>query len=297
MEYYKRIQDAIDFIEENLTEKIEIHKVSEKAHFSPFYFQRLFRMISGFSVYEYIMKRRLSEACKLLNGTDLSILEIAISFDYSSHEAFSRAFCKYFGINPSEYRKNSQIKVEFTDKLIINHFVGAFPDYKFDEPVIRQMKKKIIYGYSYKTNLDSDKYFNDIPGFYGDFGENTHFMKIPERVCPAISYGIPFDYKANGEFSFLVGEETGITSNVSENSFAILELPEGEYAEFSINGSVEECQKAWRYIFSIWLPKSDYNKADSPDYEMTDVCGSCYPEKMKMKIVVPLIRKKTNYGV
>lgn len=70
MDYYKRIQNAIHFIEDNLTQKLRIVDISSKACFLTFHFQRVFQAISGFSVQEYILKRRLTEAAELIKHTD-----------------------------------------------------------------------------------------------------------------------------------------------------------------------------------------------------------------------------------
>ena len=107
MDYFERIQNAIEYIEDNLQEKMSITNISSQSYFSAFHFQRLFQAITGFSVQQYIRNRRLSEAAVLLITTSQSILEIAISFEYGSQEAFTRAFVQYFGITPTKYRKHT----------------------------------------------------------------------------------------------------------------------------------------------------------------------------------------------
>ena len=107
MDYFERIQNAIEFIEENLQEKLTITDISSQSYFSAFHFQRLFQAITGFSVQQYIRNRRLSEAASLLATTTQNILEIAINFQYGSQEAFTRAFVQYFGVTPAKYRKGA----------------------------------------------------------------------------------------------------------------------------------------------------------------------------------------------
>lgn len=72
MDYYSRIQNAIEFIELNLNEDISITDIASKAFFSVFHFQRLFQAISGFSVKGYIRKRRMTEAAILLKAMDFN---------------------------------------------------------------------------------------------------------------------------------------------------------------------------------------------------------------------------------
>ncbi|KAB3525921.1 hypothetical protein F8153_14405 [Alkaliphilus serpentinus] len=62
----------------------------------------------------------------------------------------------------------------------------------------------------------------------------------------------------------------------------------GKYAVFKINGSVETAQNTWRYIYGTWLPNSNYEREEGPDFEVTDVCKSVYPGNMSMEIYIPI---------
>ena len=289
MDYYYRIQNAIEFIEINLKENINITDIASKACFSAFHFQRLFQAISGFSVQGYIRKRRLSEAAILLTKTDKTILEIAVIFQYGSQEAFTRAFESCFGMTPAKYRKiqepgkNHLAKINFLD-----YERKMQGDLNIDKPEINQLGKTYIAGYEYKTNLNDDKYFNEIPGFYHDFGRNEYYMRIPERINPAFAYGISCSFQDDGYFSFVVGEAVRLPIEGLENGFVSLEIPEGKYAVFKVDGSVGIAQNTWRYIYGIWLPNSNYEWREDPDFEVTDVCNSVYPDRMSMKIYIPV---------
>lgn len=70
--------------------------------------------------------------------------------------------------------------------------------------------------------------------------------------------------------------------------FVNMTIPGGKYAVFKIDGSVEVAQNTWRYIYRAWLPNSNYERAEGPDFEVTDVCNSRYPDQMDMKMYIPL---------
>jgi AraC family transcriptional regulator len=289
MDYYHRIQNAIEFIEINLNENVHITDVASKACFSAFHFQRLFQAISGFSVQGYIRKRRLSEAAILLTETDKSILEIAVAFQYGSQEAFTRAFDNCFGMTPAKYRKMQEPARNYLEKTnFLDYERKIQGDLNIDKPEIIQLSKTYIAGYEYKTNLNDEKYFNEIPDFYHDFGRNEYYMRIPERIAPAFPYGISCNYQEDGRFSFVVGEAVRLTIERIENGFVNLEIPEGKYAVFKVDGPVRIAQNTWRYIYRTWLPNSNYERREGPDFEVTDVCNSVYPEKMSMKIYIPV---------
>lgn len=68
MDYFERIQNAIEFIEENLQEKLMITAISSQSYFSPFHFQRLFQAITGFSVQQYIRNKAFRSGFPLKNN-------------------------------------------------------------------------------------------------------------------------------------------------------------------------------------------------------------------------------------
>lgn len=290
MDYYERIQNAIQFIEENLTQELDIVDISSKACFSPFHFQRIFQAICGFSVKEYVRKRRLTEAANQLRQTNKTILDIALDYQYGSQEAFTRAFEAYFEVTPAKLRR-AEAKIDHgLRKIDFMEFEGStFREFSIDKPNIITRSKTNVVGYEYMTTLDNEKYFHDTPSFYDDFGRNEYYMKISDRVAPAFPYGVSCNFKNDGKFSFVVGEVVGKPNIELDTGFVDLEIPGGRYAEFKVNGSVETSQNTWRYIYGKWLPSSGYERTDTPDFEIVDVCNSSFPDKMMMKIYIPIV--------
>ncbi|MCR8993666.1 AraC family transcriptional regulator [Brevibacillus laterosporus] len=288
MDYFERIQDSIEFIEKNLQEEVKITEISSKSCFSAFHFQRIFQAITGFSVQEYIRSRRLSEVAVLLKETRKNILEIALFFQYGSQEAFTRAFVNHFGLTPANYRRGGTIikqqkKINFLDYK--NKMIG---DLIMNKPEIVVLNKKHIIGYEYKTSLNHEQYFKEIPTFYTDFGKNRYYHKIPRRSSPIMSFGISTNFHDEGHFSFIIGEEVKEMNTTLEKGFVNLEIPEGKYAKFKVNGPAELVQNTRRYIYGTWLLNSKYEREDGPDFEITDVLNSIYPNEMKMKIYIPI---------
>ncbi|KPU44820.1 transposon Tn10 TetD protein [Oxobacter pfennigii] len=104
MEYATKIQKSINFIENNLCEKLKLSDIAKQSYFSEFYFHKLFRNVTGAPVMEYIRQRRLNEASNDLLRTDEKITDIAFKYQFSSEESFSRAFKRVFGLSPRKYR-------------------------------------------------------------------------------------------------------------------------------------------------------------------------------------------------
>lgn len=108
MDYSAEVQKAIDSIEDNLYDDIKLSDIAKKSHLSEFYFHRLFHKITGETVMGYVRKRRLSKAALDLKNTELTVLDIAVKYQFSCGESFARAFKKMYGITPYEYRKSSK---------------------------------------------------------------------------------------------------------------------------------------------------------------------------------------------
>ena len=112
------IQNALTYIEENLTEELEIRDIAKKAFLSPFYFQRIFGVMCGISVGEYIRSRRLSLAGEELARSDAKVIDIAAKYGYDSPDSFNRAFQRFHGISPSSARKTGAELVRFAPMKI-----------------------------------------------------------------------------------------------------------------------------------------------------------------------------------
>ena len=105
MIYIDNIRKALDYIELNLSRPLQLREIAGEAYYSMYHFHRLFHEITGQTLKSYIRKRRMSEAARELIITDKKMTELAIDYGFSSQEAFTRAFEKYFIISPSAYRR------------------------------------------------------------------------------------------------------------------------------------------------------------------------------------------------
>jgi len=104
-----QIKKSIEYIEKNLSEEIKLNEIAKQSYFSEYHFHRLFHKTVGAPVMDYVRKRRLFEASKELVETEEKITDIALKYQFSSEESFSRAFKKLYGLSPREYRKNTRV--------------------------------------------------------------------------------------------------------------------------------------------------------------------------------------------
>lgn len=105
MHYSKPVQDAINYINENFTADLSLEALADHVHFSSYHFHRLFLLCTGEAPMEYIRRQRLRAASRDLVSMKFNIIEIAANYKFESQDGFSRAFKRYYGITPGEYRK------------------------------------------------------------------------------------------------------------------------------------------------------------------------------------------------
>lgn len=92
MEWIERLNSAINYIEEHLTDEIDYERLGEIACCSAYHFQRMFTYMAGMPLSEYIRRRKMSLAAVDLQSTDVKVLDVALKYGYSSPTAFNRAF-------------------------------------------------------------------------------------------------------------------------------------------------------------------------------------------------------------
>ncbi len=102
MDWITGIQNAVNYVEAHLTEPLDYGEIAKQAACSPFYFQRIFGILCGMSLGEYIRNRRLTLAGSELSASDIKVIDAAYKYGYDSPESFARAFAKFHGLTPSE---------------------------------------------------------------------------------------------------------------------------------------------------------------------------------------------------
>lgn len=134
MENSKLISKAVAYAKTHFRDDISLGDVADHAGFSFDYFNRIFLAHTGFTVMAYINYIRLKKAAVALRSTDKSVLDITLDAGYDSHEGFTRAFNKRYGVSPSDYRKNNRAHVlswvDLIDSSVAARFLHDNPDFK-----------------------------------------------------------------------------------------------------------------------------------------------------------------------
>lgn len=270
MEWIESISRAIEYIEENLTNELTIAKIANYAHISPFYFQKGFSMLCGFTVSDYIRQRRLTLAGSEVVSTNEKIIDIALKYGYNSPDSFTKAFTRFHGVTPLSVRKDGAMIKSFAPLKISFTLKGGF---MMECKIVKKSSFTVI-GVSRTFSYDNAK--TEVPQFWTEHYKNGG----GKTVCGM--YGINIDQSMSGkEFEYLIADDYNGTSKVP-SGFVIRTIPEYIWAVFPCKGAMPTAmQDVNKRIFSEWLPNCrDYEIAAGYCVEMySDV--STYPNGLQ----------------
>ena len=185
MNWISSLQKAIDYVEEHITEKIDYEKVAKEACSSAFHFQRIFGIMCGITLGDYIRMRRLTLAAQEIMNTDKKIIDIALDYGYDSPESFTRAFSKFHGVTPTEVRSGATITAfsRLSVKLILSG--GNLMNYRIE----KKDAFKVVCKRKQVEKPGSDVAATDIREFWAECGQNGSMAKIMKYMPKNSAFG------------------------------------------------------------------------------------------------------------
>ena len=289
MDWITGIQNAINYIEEHLTEEINYDKVAEEAACSSFYFQRIFGVLCDISLGEYIRNRRLTLAGNELNVSDIKVIDIALKYGYESPESFTRAFSKFHGITPSEAKKNgSKLKSFSRLSVKITLSGGYMMDYKIVEKEAFEIIEKVE-----AHSIENDVNAKSIPDFWTKSHNDGTVKTLLENTTDrtfifGVCYGNnsdcakTFDYSIGAVYNPKTAVPKGFRRNI---------IPARTWAIFECKGAMPKAmQDMWHKITSEFFPTSGYQ----PTYEMDIEAyteGDMGESDYRSEIWIPVVKK------
>lgn len=268
MDWISGIQKAVDYVETGITGELDYEEIARQAYSSSFHFQRIFSILCGFTLGDYIRMRRLTLAGSELAANDSRILDIAVKYGYDTQESFSRAFSRFHGVTPTQARKGATLKSfsRLSVKLILEG--GNVLDYRIEtQDALRIVCKRI--------GLPSRKELT--------FAEISDFWRqcLTDGTIPALCRYLPGD---NPFGACILGASFGGDARdlnfpyaigvyyngepVREKDFTIEEIPAHTYAVFRCVGSMPEAfNQLYQQIYREFFPASEYQPYDAADFE------------------------------
>lgn len=281
MEWIERLNDAIGYIEEHLTEEIDYEQLGRIACCSSYHFQRMFTYMAGIPLSEYIRRRKMSLAAVDLQGKSMKIIDVAGKYGYHSPTAFNRAFQSVHGIAPSAV-KNEGVSVK------------SFPPITFKITVkgVEEMNYRIetkeafrIVGVSVPLHKDIEKNFTVIPPKWEEISMNGTLQTLIGMMdTPPMGVLGVSTCNDTKPWKYYIAVSTSQDKNDLEEYI----VPAATWAIFPGGGTNESIQELERRIVTEWLPTSGYEYGNAPDVE---VYLNPDPQNAQYEVWIPVVKK------
>lgn len=260
MNWVNRLNKAICYIEQHLTEKLNYEKIADIAGCPIYYFQKLFLYMSNITLNEYIRLRRLSLAAVELQKTNAKVIDVALKYGYNSPTAFNRAFKQFHGVAPSAVKQG-------------NTAFNSYPPLKFSMYMrggeklnfrIEDKKAFRILGMSFPLNKDLEKNFQNVPDMWNKAVEDgkLHELTLMNDITPIGLLGATIHHTK--EWRYFIA----VSSTITNSDYEEYNVPACLWAVFSGSGTNISLQDLERRVIVDWLPTSGYQCTDVPDIEM-----------------------------
>ena len=156
-DYVQRIEKAVEFIENNLKNKLPVDLIAEKACFSKYHFIRVFTTMTGETVGSYVRRRRISRSSVDLISSSRSILSIAMDYQFESQEAYTRSFKRVYHTTPGMYRKHNVHQIAYgRSKLSVSRLRHLKSNITMEPKIVEVPERKLV-GLRTKTSLANNR--------------------------------------------------------------------------------------------------------------------------------------------
>lgn len=303
MEWITCLRQAVDYMERHLLENIGVADVAKAVHISPFYLQKGFKLMTGYSVGEYIRCRRLYLAALDILTEREKIIDIADKYGYDTPESFTKAFGRFHGISPTRIKKDAScIRTFFPLKISVCIQGGNEMDY-----IVEKVKNFQVIGLEKEFSFETS--YEEIPKYWDEFKEKYGRLlmegrqpdgELEKAICDygIGEYGVCIDdlgKEKEGRLRYLIaGAYQGGT--VPEG-MKLYHFPDMEWAKFCCYGKMSAALQAVNTrIYQEWLPGNpDYEMAIGADVEWYEGKNTDAPD-YRSEIWIPVRRKEESAG-
>ncbi|ADO08278.1 MULTISPECIES: MDR efflux pump AcrAB transcriptional activator RobA [Pantoea] len=283
------IRDLLVWLESHLDQPLSLDNVAQKAGYSKWHLQRMFKDVTGHAIGAYIRARRLSKAAVALRLTSRPILDIALQYRFDSQQTFTRAFKKQFAQTPAWYRRSSDW----------NSF-GIRPPIRLDdetqpEPAFVTLPETVLVGQTqnYTCILEQISSYRD--------EMRIHFWKqflLETDTVPPVLYGLhqvraSQDKDDEQEILYTTAVPADSAVNLHSGQSVILEA--GDYVQFTYNGPRVNLQEFILLLYGTCMPTLGLTRRQGQDIERFYTHGgkkrSEPPTEIRCEYLIPIRRQ------
>ncbi|MBE9608995.1 AraC family transcriptional regulator [Chitinilyticum piscinae] len=269
MQHLSRIERATRAMEENLTAPFTAVDAARAACYSYYHFHRLFAARTGVSPGEYLRRRRLTEAARLLCRSRLSITRIAFDFQYESVESFSKAFRSEFGLSPRQARRT------LTPLPCFLPYRQPVAEEHFMTPKLVELPAFSILGYQIETTHEEGANFIEIPQLWERVMANDSqlMQAIPGVADRMVSFGVCTATKNGPQFLYTIGFQVAADTPIPR-SMAKVDIQASRYAVFDVPEGVmpQTIHDTWKELWQFF-DHSELEVSGSGDFERYEEDG------------------------
>jgi len=228
-EHATRIQLVQDYIKENIKKKLTLHELADVAGYSPSYTETLFYALTGKQLFDYIRQLRLTAAAKEMKDQQkLKVLDVSLDYLFDSHEGFTRAFTKQFGVPPKRYQKNPIPIPYFIDFGVMGRYLyqqqrkerNSMPTQTVFVQVIERPKRKAMI----KRGMRASEYFE----YCEEVGCDVWgiLQSVPHALYEPVGFWLPKSMRKPNTSEYVQGVEVpeSYQGDVPEG-FELIDLP------------------------------------------------------------------------
>ncbi|SFN92509.1 AraC family transcriptional regulator, mar-sox-rob regulon activator [Candidatus Pantoea varia] len=284
------IRDLLVWLESHLDQPLSLDNVAQKAGYSKWHLQRMFKDVTGHAIGAYIRARRLSKAAVALRLTSRPILDIALQYRFDSQQTFTRAFKKQFAQTPAWYRRSSEW----------NSF-GIRPPIRLDdetqpEPAFVTLPETVLVGQtqSYTCILEQISSYRD--------EMRMHFWKqflLETDTIPPVLYGLhqvraSQEKDDEQEILYTTAVPADSAANLHSGQNVILEA--GDYVQFTYTGPRVNLQEFILLLYGTCMPTLGLTRREGQDIERFYTHGgkkrSEPPTEIRCEYLIPIRRQQ-----
>ncbi|WP_343209289.1 AraC family transcriptional regulator [Anaerolentibacter hominis] len=282
MNWLSQLNEALDYIENNLTGEVEIERAAKIACCSTYHFQRMFPYLAGIPLSEYIRRRRMTLAALDLSRGE-RVLDVALRYGYESPTAFNRAFQSIHGFPPSSAHKEG---ISLKAYGPIRFQLSVKGEEKMEYRIVQKDSIRIVGG-KYQLPKDMDECFRATPSFWGKAATDGTVAKAVSLMNqePMGVLGVSACLDGETWYYFIAAAtDREVPEGMDEYT-----IPACTWAVFpgsgTMPGAIQEIEKR---AVTEWLPASGYEYADAPDIE---VYLDSNPANASFEVWLPIVKK------
>lgn len=285
IDYKGRINRVFEFIDDNLDSDLSLNTISEIAFFSPFHFHRIFKFITGETLNDYVIRRRIEKSALDLLHKNITTSEIAHHYGFSDNSSFSKAFKKFYSISPTEFKKQNSkrlVKIRQLQSKNGQHY----PDYEKYICIINNLRDwiKVNSKIEIREIAKMDLAYVSCIGpknLENAYTKLIHWASTKDLMNKDTkmvtiyhnSFKVTEASKVRMSASMLLNKPIATDGDIGFTS-----INAGKTIVGSFEIGLDEFEKAWKGLF-LWMNENGHYKADGNPFEIYHNNFNLHPER------------------